>query len=373
MHPTSSLILRFLGGESAPQAADILLVNPPRDTLAQELLRSGCGSVNVFTQDFGDHHYFEHSGISSRFGLLPESTELPAAICLFQPREKDRLEFMLHFLAERMPRDGTLWLVGENKAGIKSAETRLRQRFAEVRKLDSARHCVLYQARSNSPGHHPATGSGASPPSLDPVPFSLQDYIQRWTLPGTKGDLQFASLPGSFAHGRLDKGTALLLDFLRSPEGEKLRIQGKVLDFGCGVGVIGLALKQVNPGIDLTMVDSSAGALESTRLSLQANGVDAEVIPADGLGNITGRYDWIISNPPFHQGINADLGTAWQMIARAPSVLGKQGRMLLVCNRHLRYESWIDEAFGARQQVCENREFKVIVCGNAQEQTVVTA
>jgi len=393
MHPTSELILRFCEREpvcgrplsgSCPSrhrcipaqcepCSRLLLLNPPRDSLAHELAKIIGGDVTAFSQDFGDHQYFSTAGISSHFGLLPELADLPSNIILFLPREKDRFDFLLHFLAAHMPTEGTLWLVGENKAGIKSAEPRLRQRFADVQKLDSARHCVLYQAvhpRSRSEaecGSEPCSRQvmhavGGVAASHKNRPFLMEDYVQHWTLPSPKGDLEFASLPGSFAHGRLDKGTALLLDYLQSPQGGKLGISGKVLDFGCGVGVIGMLLKQANPTIELTMVDTSASALESTRLSLQRNGFNAEVFPADGLGKITGRYDWIISNPPFHTGIAADLGIAKQMIARAPAVLSRQGRMLLVCNRHLPYEAWIDESFRNREQVCENREFKVILC-----------
>jgi 16S rRNA (guanine1207-N2)-methyltransferase len=377
----------------------LLLLNPPRDSLAHELAKITGGDVTAFTQEFADHDFLAAAGVDSTFGLLPQTqsaawlpptearhliadtTTLPAHTILFLPREKDRLDFLLHFLSAHMPAEGTLWLVGENKAGIKSAEPRLRERFAEVQKLDSARHCVLYQAvqpRSRSEAdcgsepcsrQAPPIGSmAASHSDQDPVrqeanqAFSLEDFVQHWTLPGPKGDLEFTSLPGSFAHGRLDKGTALLLEYLQSAQGEALGISGRVLDFGCGVGVIGLVLKQTNPSIHLTMVDTSASALESTRLSLQRNGFEADVFPADGLGKITGPYDWIISNPPFHAGIAADLGIAKQMIARAPDILSKQGRMLLVCNRHLPYEAWIDESFRNREQVCENREFKVILC-----------
>src|SRR5690606_18381496 len=104
------------------------------------------------------------------------------------------------------------------------------------------------------------------------------------------------SLPGAFAHGRLDKGTALLLEFLQSSAAVKLKIKGKVMDFGCGVGVIGLLLKQQNPQIVLDMLDTSASALESALASAALIRCEAQVVAADGLDAIKGRFDWIISN-----------------------------------------------------------------------------
>jgi 16S rRNA (guanine1207-N2)-methyltransferase len=309
-------------------------------------------SITVFTQDFGDHEFFSASGISSAFGLLPDGQNVPGHVILFLPREKERLDFLLHFLATTLPPDGTLWLVGENKAGIKSAETRLKVRFAEVGKMDAARHCVLFQAKSPLAAERP-TAQGFA--------FPLDAYRHNWTLPTPHGELHLQSLPGAFAHGHLDKGTALLLEYLQSSSGKKQKVKGKVLDFGCGAGVIGLSLKQQNPDIMLDMLDSSASALESTRESLQLNGYEAGIIAADGLHKLKTRYDWIITNPPFHKGVNANLSIARKMMARAPALLGNRGKLLLVCNRHLPYEAWLGESFASVEKVSENREFKVLM------------
>ncbi len=346
-------------------------MNPPRDSLANELQRLGLCEVSVFTQDFGDQRYFEAAGINSKFGLLPKietqdqaqaqtleqagaqtqehaqaqsgALSLPPTIILFLPREKERLEFLLHFIATHMPAEGQLWLVGENKAGIKSAEPRLKQQFSKVQKRDAARHCVLYLAQQ------PKNKA-----------FSPDDYVQEWTLQTKAGEIKLQSLPGAFALGRLDKGTALLLDYLQNADSRQLKIKGKILDFGCGSGVIGLYLKRQYPDIDLEMLDSSAVALESTRLSLQLNNFAAQITPSDGLDAAKGRYDWIISNPPFHKGVATDLDIARRFIGKAPAKLENRGRMLLVCNRHLPYEAWLTEAFVGFEKVAENREFKVL-------------
>ena len=351
---------------------------------------------------------------------------LPSTVILFLPREKERLEFLLHFIATHLPAGGQLWLVGENKAGIKSAETRLKQRFSKVQKRDSARHCVLYTAQEpktrepladrpryeeqveTSAAATDATGTSQEEPLWEPLaarpgdeeqvqtsaaaadaagasqeeplwerallatnpskdrqidalkPFSPNDYLQEWALPTKAGEIRLQSLPGAFAHGRLDKGTALLLDYLQSADSRQLKIKGKVLDFGCGSGAIGIYLKRQYPDIDLEMLDTSAVALESARLSLQLNACEAQLTASDGLDQAKGRYDWIISNPPFHKGVATDFEIARRFIANAPAKLGNRGRMLLVCNRHLPYESWLSEAFVGYEKAAENREFKVL-------------
>ncbi|MDZ4728834.1 MAG: methyltransferase [Xanthomonadales bacterium] len=354
MNPSSELTLRNVEGIGS---RPLLLINPPRDSLAHELLREGAAEVNVFTQDFGDHRFFLASSMASQFGLLPEPQAVTRSVILFLPREKDRLEFLLHFISAHLPSPETLWLVGENKGGIKSADTRLKQRFAKVQKVDSARHCVLYQAAQ-------AIGAnvGASHArDQESRAFDLDAYRKDWTLKTPSGEIKLQSLPGSFAHGRLDKGTALLLDYLQNADKKQLKIKGKMLDFGCGAGVIGLYLKQQNPNITLEMLDSSAAALESTRAALLLNDCEAQVIAADGLDAVKDRFDLIISNPPFHKGVATDLDTAQRFIARAPTLLGNRGKLLLVCNRHLPYESWLAESFAGMEKGTENREFKVLL------------
>ncbi len=53
---------------------------------------------------------------------------------------------MLDCAASLLARNGVLWLAGENKAGIKSADKLLKTHFRKVRKLDNARHCSLFEA-----------------------------------------------------------------------------------------------------------------------------------------------------------------------------------------------------------------------------------
>jgi len=346
---TSQLILRNIA-----QLDDqgLLLVNPPPDALFQQLAAEG-REVMVFSQDFGDYGWLKNSGARAHFGVLPDEATiesvLPSHVLVFQPKEKERLAMMLHHLAESMPADGRLWLVGENQAGIKSAGKQLDRYFDSTTKLDSARHCVLYQSSAPCPAE----------------PFLLSNYQQKWLL-GTPGEeLRMVSLPGAFAHGRLDKGTELLLQVVNGLEG-KARPRGNVLDFGCGIGVIGLSLVLRDPEIHLTLLDNSALALESARLSAAANEIAVTLLPSDGLQSVDQRFDWIVSNPPFHRGVASTLDIARQFFSRAPGVLNKQGKMLLVCNQHLPYETWLGEHFGRIETLASNNHFRVLKAAGPQ-------
>ena len=339
MQRTSELIMRCM---AQMEPGNVLLFNPAADTLFQEL-EAGGREVETWSHDFGGNRWLLSNGARAGFGVLPDPVGLPAQVILFQPREKDRLDMLLHFLSDAMPANGRLWLVGENQSGIKSAGKRLDSWFHTVRKLDSARHCVLYQAQSPAP----------------PEAFQLEAYLHKWVLDIPPAELRLVSLPGAFAHGRLDRGTEVLLQAISRCTGKNVPA-GRVLDFGCGIGVIGLSLLTKNPDIQLTLLDDSALALESARLSLLANELQAELVPSDGLAEIRQRFDWIVSNPPFHRGVATDYEVVRRFFSQARSVLSKQGKMLLVCNIRLPYETWLAEQFGRVELLDSDSGYKVL-------------
>lgn len=336
MERSSEVILR---NEAKLPRAGLMLINPPRDSLCRQLAHPG-RPVGIFTQNHGDFCWHSASAENVRFGVLPEPGELTPAVILTLPREKDLLVMMLHALSCGMPPDSRLWLIGENKAGIKSARQYLQRFFQRVSKVDSARHCVLFEASQPVPG-------GTFEPGA---------YEKRWQAEFPHRSLEVVSLPGVFAHGRLDAGSRMLLDAL-----EPLQPGGEVLDFACGSGVIGCSLLAAFPGIELTLLDVSALALESSRKTLEINQLDGHLLPSDGLARVKGRFDWIVSNPPFHRGVHNDLDIAAKFFAEAGTFLTGNGRMIIVCNRHLPYRDWLQTHFGQVGQLCADERFTVIM------------
>jgi release factor glutamine methyltransferase len=83
--------------------------------------------------------------------------------------------------------------------------------------------------------------------------------------------------------------------------GKKVRI----LDVGTGSGCIAVALAHALPGSDVTAVDVSAGALQVAAVNARRNKVAVSFIRTDVLSlqqaeqDITGRFDLIVSNPPY--------------------------------------------------------------------------
>lgn len=315
------------------------VVNPAPDGLFREiegpdrLARLSCTS-------FGDYQQLHAMGADVHYEVIPAPERPLESVIMVLPREKERLEMSLHAISSQMHGSGRLWLAGPNRAGIKSSPRHLKQFFNHVTKLDNARHCTLFEASQ------PLQGSA----------FSLESYESRWTIDQAGTTTVLASLPGVFAHGRLDKGTELLLEALKD-----FRPQGKILDFASGCGVIALSILGSSKDTDLVLLDDSALAIESGKRSLRANGLEATSLPSNGLSELQGQtFDWIISNPPFHRGIKNELDIAATFFRDAGTFLSKKGKILVVFNRHLPYTGWIRKFFKNVDCLAQNQEFTVI-------------
>lgn len=319
-------------------AGRLVIVNPEPDELFRRIT-SPDRTVSLSSASQAVFRKLQGIGADVRFEACPDSSQPPDAAILVVPREKERRDMLLHALSSSLAPASRLWLVGENRAGIKSSPKAVLRHFSRVEKLDSARHCTLFEA------------SGAKAGSA----FHLDEYQQQWTLDFAGKTLLLASLPGVFAHGRLDAGTALLLQTL-----QELAPAGKVLDFASGCGVVGLSVLALDPGADVTLLDDSALAIESGKRSLALNGLSASSLPSNGLAELSGRFDWIISNPPFHRGVRDDLGIAADFFRNAGTFLSEKGRILVVFNRHLPYAGWLRDQFKNVNCRAQNREFAVI-------------
>jgi 16S rRNA (guanine1207-N2)-methyltransferase len=171
----------------------------------------------------------------------------------------------------------------------------------------------------------------------------------------------YFSRPGLFAWDRVDTASALLAAHL--PED----LHGQLADFGAGYGFLAAQIIARCPHITaLDLYEAEARALDPAKLNIEGalkengRGLAWAVHWHDVTCGIERRYDAIVSNPPFHQG-RADLpelGRAF--IARAANALNPPGRLWLVANRHLPYESTLAAHFQQVRTVVMQDGFKVI-------------
>ena len=133
-------------------------------------------------------------------------------------------------------------------------------------------------------------------------PSRVRNFAATWqaSVPGGP-TLEFTSLPGCFCHRRVDSG-GLALAEVASQAPRPADGAVRVLDMGCGSGLVGLLMASVMPAISLVMVDSHSRAVEAAAMNAKAQGVDAEIILADnGIpARMNGTFDIFVGNPPYY-------------------------------------------------------------------------
>lgn len=270
--------------------------------------------------ELGEHRW-------TRFGsegAVEPPDERYERIVLRLPKGRRNLRATLHLLASRLEQGAPLWLCGANDEGIKSADKTLSELFGQVRTLETRRKCRLWEA----------TG-------LEQPPLALSHFESRVEAHAGGRALQFVTLPGVFAEGRLDEGTRLLLDNLGP-------IEGSVLDFGCGAGVIGVFLQRTVTGIDI-----DAWAVRCANL----NGEEAKL--SDGWSHVTGTFDHIISNPPFHAGKDTDFRVMEGLLEGAKARLNSGGMLTFVCPATTPVERTLKHHFKKVEAVATDRRYTV--------------
>jgi 16S rRNA (guanine1207-N2)-methyltransferase len=110
-------------------------------------------------------------------------------------------------------------------------------------------------------------------------------------------DIEFESHENIFSKDHVDEGTQLLLSSL-----PPLQNDSKILDLGCGYGVVGITIKKLYPLTSVQCSDINEDALALCELNANLNKVEVQCIHSDGFQNIQQSFDWIIFNPPIRIG-----------------------------------------------------------------------
>ncbi len=159
------------------------------------------------------------------------------------------------------------------------------------------------------------------------------------------------SQPGVFSWDRLDPGSALLMEALPP-------LSGRGADLGCGIGFLAAAVLASDKVTSVIMVDTDRRAIEAAKRNVtdtRASTLWADVRQAD----IGERLDFIVMNPPFHDGGNEDRVLGQHFIVKAASALRPRGVCWLVANRHLPYEETLNRLFSESTLVADRDGYKI--------------
>ncbi len=242
---------------------------------------------------------------------------------------------------------GQLFLAGANKQGIRSVIKDAEALFGTgtILAYKKGNRIARFVKRDDSePSAQWLHSPGISPGSW--IEFQAE-------LPS--GKLWLRSLPGVFSANKLDDGTHLLLQHLQIPSG------ARVLDLGCGYGVIGIQAARTNAA-HVDMVDNNLYAVAAAQENIRLAGLNnAQASPSDALEAVRDRhYTLIVTNPPFHSGKEVEYQITQAFIQQSTQVLEPDGEFWLVANKFIPYERIMQPFFRRVERVAETNRYYVL-------------
>ncbi|CAG7656663.1 methyltransferase [Actinacidiphila bryophytorum] len=278
----------------------------------------------------------------SRGGKAPERIDL---LLVRVPKSLALLEDQLHALAPAVHRDTVV--VGTGMVTeIHTSTLALFERILGP----TVTSLAVRKARLIFCTPDPDLSRGANP---WPLRYALPDGI------GPMSGRTVTNHAGVFCADRLDVGTRLLLGNLPRRQGPD-----RVIDLGCGNGVVGTAAALANPASDVLFTDESHQAVASAEATFRDNAdpaTAAEFLVADAAAGVpAGSADLVLNNPPFHSHRATSDSSARRMFATARAALRPGGELWVVGNRHLGYHVRLRRLFGNCEVVASDPKFVVL-------------
>lgn len=164
------------------------------------------------------------------------------------------------------------------------------------------------------------------------------------------------SKPGLFGWNKVDVGSALLAGTFA----ENRPANGSsVVDLGCGYGYLSTQLAQLDD-FHFTATDNNAAALIACRENFRKMEIRGTVVPSDAGAELGDNIaDWLICNPPFHQGFQVEGDLTSRFLSNAARLLKSNGVALFVVNEFIPLAKKAENNFGEIRQLVKNKGFCV--------------
>lgn len=281
-------------------------------------------------------HFSDHQTLLARgYRVASEITGRFQTAIVILPRSKAAARANIADAVTRLEPGGALWIDGQKTDGVDAILKELRK-LVDVGDIHSKAHGKIFRVTSTD-----------------------ADWLPKdWVAKSTEVAPGYATRPGVFSADGIDPGSELLIRNL--PE----RMPTRIVDLGAGWGWLsGQVLAR--PGIEVIhLVEADHAALESAR---------------DNVTDPRAKFHWadarefrlpdpvngVIMNPPFHNGRDSDPRLGAAFIATAAGLLTGAGKLWMVANRHLPYETVLREHFAQVTEIGGDNRYKIFEAGGA--------
>jgi 16S rRNA (guanine1207-N2)-methyltransferase/23S rRNA (guanine1835-N2)-methyltransferase len=187
-------------------------------------------------------------------------------------------------------------------------------------------------------------------------------YPTRWLTEDPQFEL--SNHANVFSRQQLDIGARFMLQHLPKVGNQRL------VDLGCGNGVLGLHILHKNPEAHVIFVDESYMAVASAKENIKNNLPEAlersDFIVSNCLEEFIkdsqqSSVDFVLCNPPFHQQNTITDHIAMQMFSDAKKALRNGGELIIVGNRHLDYPNKLKRMFKSVNHTANNQKFSIFI------------
>ena len=284
--------------------------------------------------------YFAHDENfkRARYKRLRETVQYDAAF-VFADTQKDRTISDCATGINALKENGVLILIGEKDAGGNRLQDIAETYGVSTMNTLSKHHCKIIVAQKSW--------------NTD------LDSVSKGLVMGdvTYNDYGYAVQAGIYGWKKIDNGSELLARYI--PE----NLTGRVADFGCGYGYLSDHALQKNSHIAcLHGLDHDHRALLCFDRNMSDKHPDQAVESrwCDlSKGPALKDIDTIIMNPPFHEGKDQMFDLGQRFIQTAYDSLKEGGKLYMVANTHLPYETKLKSTFSSFVKLDQQEGFKV--------------
>lgn len=168
-------------------------------------------------------------------------------------------------------------------------------------------------------------------------------------------DIKLLSNSGVFSKNRVDFGSNVLLQSL-----PLLNDCKTLLDVGCGIGVLGIAVLKAYPHISGELIDVNERCVNLSKKNIESNKVNGVSYISNLYDQVQKKFDIILSNPP----IRAGKGVVFGVVDGAKEHLNSLGRIYVVIQKKqgsLSLMRHLEEVFGNVETITKDKGYYVLM------------